>query len=61
MDSPNMNWDYGSIDIDRLRKRSHFYAAKAGANQVLIGERDVPLKLCMHACMHSSGVPKHAP
>lgn len=41
MDSPS--WDFGSIDSDRLRKRSHFYARKAGASQILIGEQDVPL------------------
>ncbi len=39
---PSLDWDYGSIKIDRLRNRSSFYAKQAGASQDLIGELDVP-------------------
>ena len=38
------SWEYGSIDLDRLKERAVFYAHAAGSGEGLIGE-NVPLAI----------------
>ena len=42
------SWDYGPIDLERLKERAVFYAHAADSGEVLIGESVTPALTATH-------------